>query len=281
MDELSLPKQEASKDAILEVCREHGVCVIDSFLDDEVVSALRKDFERFYTHPQYEVTKHGVDDHTQTLNVDFGDLPAPDFPALTDLVSTSLFEETVRSYYEEDDVLYPSNIWLARSRGTPHSPSGEPSEGPPYAYHIDQRNKFKFFFYLTEVGEGDGATQFIPEYHKEYKRHRREWLEKNDRPETEFDNLIWHYHVAQTAEEKEVPVHAPAGSLLIFDTDVPHRAGPLEEGHEREILRIDTYSPTHSGTNRELPQGSSENLIVKGIKNPGSAAKHVLGRLSP
>lgn len=281
MDKISLAKREIDDgERLLEICREYGVCVVDSYLGEEEVREVRSEFRRWFEDPDAYagVKNHTELSHTHALNIDYAALDKSLFPSITNLVSRPLFEQVTRAYHEEDDVVYPSNLWAARSRGTVDSPEGDPADGPPYAYHIDRKNKFKFFFYLTDVGLGDGPTHFIPEYHREYKQHRLDWLKRHGNP-NDLDNLIWHYHVAGTAAEKEVPVVGSAGTLIVFDTDVPHRAGPLEQGHEREILRIDTLSPTHSGTGTPDRSSSRPHPILRGLRNPGKAARSLLHRL--
>ena len=51
----------------------------------------------------------------------------------------------------------------------------------------------------------------------------------------------------ENVQNEIVPITGEAGTLLIFDTDVPHKAGGLKQGRKREALRIDSLSPSHSG----------------------------------
>lgn len=271
LEMVSLSKEEATQSQILEICEKYGICVIDSFLDGDMLESVRLDYYRLYDDVHYDGVKlHRNLKYHKALNIDYEELDKSEFPAITDLVSTSLFEGVTRRYFSEDDVQYPANLWAAKSLGTLDSPSGEPSDGTPFAYHFDRLNKFKFFFYLSDVGLDDGPTHFVPEYHKQYKEHRRKWLEQNgDR--SDLSNVTWHYHVSEEAANKEVPVTGNAGTLLIFDTDVPHRAGELALDHTRDIIRIDTLSPMQSGL--EVTESTSTSGLVKaGLQNPKRAA---------
>lgn len=245
--EISLDREDANAESILECCDTYGVCVIDSFLPDERVDAIRKDIETLYQDAGNlsGVHTHADLDYQRALNVNFEAIDRSHIPAIEELVAEPDFESVVREYYEENDVHYPSNLFIARSFGTENSPDGVIEDGPPYALHYDKQNKFKYFFYLTDVTVDDGATHFAPGLHHEVKQRR---LAEIDRglDVSELNNTI------EDVEEEIIPAVGDAGTLLVFDTDVPHHAGGLAEGHEREVLRIDSYSPAHSGMQRDI-----------------------------
>jgi ectoine hydroxylase-related dioxygenase (phytanoyl-CoA dioxygenase family) len=273
-DDISLDKESATEEAILEKCNEYGVCVIDSFLDESTVSEIRSEISRMYDVEGLSgVDYHSELEYIRNLTVDYDLLDTGKFNAIDDLVSTPMLQNVTEAYYEEDNVQYPWNLWIANSKGTPNSPTGDPSDGSPYAYHIDQKNKFKFFFYLTDVDIENGPTYFVPEYVDEFKDHRLELLERND-GNRDFSNVIWYYHVSGEAESKGVPIVGDAGTLIIFDTDTPHRAGELKEGYEREILRIDTLSPKHSGVKTPGSMTMRE-MIKEGLQNPKGAVRYL------
>lgn len=238
----SLSTKKTSSDSILEICREHGVCIIDSFLSDREVEAVRDETADIYSDIDGTrgVTEHTKAEFQHALMVQYEDLDTDSHPALADLVTRPEFEDSVRSYYDEKDVQYPSNLFIARSFGTETSPEGVISDDPPYALHYDKINKFKFFFYLTDVKLDHGPTHFAPGLHREVKEQRLRELDEG-RDVSELSNTLKH------VERDMIPVTAEAGTLLIFDTDVPHKAGGLSKGYEREVLRIDSLSPSHSG----------------------------------
>lgn len=240
--EISLDRENANAESILECCDTYGVCVIDSFLPDERVDAIRKDIETLYqaTENLSGVYTHADLNYQHALNVNLDAIDRSRIPAIEALVAEPDFESVVREYYKEDDIRYPSNLFIARSFGTENSPDGVIEDGPPYALHYDKQNKFKYFFYLTDVTVEDGATHFAPGLHREVKKRRLAELERG-LDVSDLSNTI------EDIEEEIVPAVGDAGTLLVFDTDVPHHAGGLAEGHEREVLRIDSYSPSHSG----------------------------------
>jgi ectoine hydroxylase-related dioxygenase (phytanoyl-CoA dioxygenase family) len=280
-EDITLSKDEASEANIIEMSEQYGICIVDSFLGSDKLEAIRSEYETFYAEDVAGARVHTDSEHTETRYIDYDRLDRRRFEAISELVNNPLFESVAKSYFDEDDVQYPSNLWTAKSRGTPDSPTGTPSDGPPYAYHFDRQNQFKFLFYLSDVGTEDGPTHFVPEYHEEYKRYRLEWIDEG-KDIWELSNVMWHYHVSDEAEAKGVPIVGSAGTLVIFDTDAPHRAGELKLGHGRQIMRIDTMSPSHSGvtvTQTDAAGRSAVDLFKQGIQNPGRAAKALSGKV--
>lgn len=240
-EKISLDKARVTADTILDICEDFGVCIIDSYLSEDQINAIRSEVKTIYDniHQKRGVRTHFKQNYQHALSIDYGKLDKSTLPAIKNLVLTPEFESVVSRYYDEDDVLYPSNLFIARSYGTEDSPEGVLSDGPPYALHHDRVNHFKFFFYLTDVTLDDGPTHFAPGLHTGVKEQRLERL-NNGQKASKLSNTI------EDVDQEIVPAIGEAGTLLVFDTDTPHRAGGLSEGHSREILRIDSYSPKHS-----------------------------------
>lgn len=97
----------------------------------------------------------------------------------------------------------------------------------PYVPHFDKRRYLKLMVYLTDVSEFDGpfTTASVPVVLNEEKRLK---LEKNSAEE----NLI-----VDKINYKKITLKA--GDGIIFDTNCPHYASPVDVGGERKILRLD------------------------------------------
>ena len=48
--------------------------------------------------------------------------------------------------------------------------------------------------------------------------------------------------IDRTHENSFIPLTANAGCLIIFDTDVVHKAGIIQNGKTRKVIRLDVYS---------------------------------------
>lgn len=246
-ENISLDKADVSANTILETCGNYGVCIVDSYLSADQTATIRAEIDSMYDNIDRKrgVRTHFKEDYQHALYVDYEMLDKSTTPAIQEVVSTDMFRSVASRYYDEDDVLYPSNLFIARSYGTENSPEGEISDGPPYALHYDRVNKIKFFFYLTDVTIDDGPTHFAPGLHRRSKERRISEL-KAGKDTSDLSNTI------KNIEQEIVPAVGEAGTLLVFDTDVPHHAGGLDRGNSREVLRIDSYSPKHSSQSSGL-----------------------------
>ncbi|MEM7600936.1 MAG: phytanoyl-CoA dioxygenase family protein [Verrucomicrobiota bacterium] len=96
--------------------------------------------------------------------------------------------------------------------------------------HFDVQKTLKFFLYLNDVTAENGAFSCVPGSH----RLTREVREKLGN-EISYDNR----HLTREhpyGVEDIVPVEGPAGSLIVFTTEVWHRAGIVAKG-ERKVMR--------------------------------------------
>jgi ectoine hydroxylase-related dioxygenase (phytanoyl-CoA dioxygenase family) len=102
--------------------------------------------------------------------------------------------------------------------------------------HFDTLRALKFMIYLTDTDETNGALRYAPRSHRANSAFRKGFLARGNR-------VIDIPNVPAPGEAVEVvPVPAPAGTLLIFDTEGFHSAGALLPGRERKTL-ISTSLP--------------------------------------
>ncbi|WP_367606903.1 hypothetical protein [Legionella sp. W05-934-2] len=117
--------------------------------------------------------------------------------------------------------------------------------------HFDKTWNIKFMIYLDDILEpGFGAFGIHPASQTLARHKFRSWFDtlcKNDFIEIgtpEFykmgNELIDCDDIKETINDC-VEIYAPAGSLIIFSTDVFHRGGFLKEGLERRIMRAHSY----------------------------------------
>lgn len=96
--------------------------------------------------------------------------------------------------------------------------------------HFDVKKTLKFFLYLNDVTEANGAFSCVPGSHNESEKIRGHYGN-----EISYENR----HLTRQLDYKDhevIPIEGKAGDLIIFDTDVWHRAGIVKEG-ERKVMR--------------------------------------------
>tara|TARA_R100000808_G_C2155305_1_gene167413 strand:- start:8753 stop:9421 length:669 start_codon:yes stop_codon:yes gene_type:complete len=106
--------------------------------------------------------------------------------------------------------------------------------------HFDRIWTFKYFYYITDTrSQADGPLTVVPGSHVLGKKLRKAQLatgapykEQKNRIEIDFP-LVY-----EEIKSKKTPLYGPAGTLVIFDTDVFHMGGTVTAGHERKVCRL-------------------------------------------
>jgi hypothetical protein len=101
----------------------------------------------------------------------------------------------------------------------------------PYVPHIDYFRFLKVMVYVDDVTEIDGPFTARPTK-SAYFESLRMSLSKNHKKKKE--NMIDQFN-----SDEFIMYKAPAGSVLVFDTNCPHMAGKVEVGGHRRVFRFD------------------------------------------
>lgn len=96
--------------------------------------------------------------------------------------------------------------------------------------HFDVKKTLKFFLYLNDVTATNGAFSCIPKSHKESEKIRQIYGD-----EISYENRHLTRHL-DYKDDHVIPIEGEAGDLIIFNTDVWHRAGMVRNG-ERRVMR--------------------------------------------
>lgn len=106
----------------------------------------------------------------------------------------------------------------------------------PFVPHLDYQRYLKAMWYLVDISVSNGAMHVAgeqPEGNESKRRSLRPGYKERK------ENVFTHRQ-----ESDFTPIEAPAGSLLCFDTNVPHHAGRLIESEaKRVVVRFDFAVP--------------------------------------
>lgn len=103
----------------------------------------------------------------------------------------------------------------------------------PYIPHFDKRRYLKGMVYLHDVQIENGPIHF-----GKYQESFRVDEIRRTLPENHKElglNLVANQNMSETPS----PVLGGAGDLVMFDTNAPHKAGTVAEGHFRKVVRFD------------------------------------------
>jgi len=102
--------------------------------------------------------------------------------------------------------------------------------------HFDRGWRLKFFIYLTDIDESSGAFNCsVGSRPLGGQLRNSAWVAKDyggvkNRIELDYPELLKKWPCE--------PVEAPAGTLIVFDTDTFHKGGKCDQGKERLIVRL-------------------------------------------
>lgn len=194
---------------------------INSFLDKETVQSLMLRFDEIYNKEVYKINQKNI------RELKYADIiKEPKFHNLYNRISKKIIE--ISSFRD----LKISKLWLVYSEATK-----ENRRYLPYVPHIDKLRYLKAMVYLNDVNLNNGPIHLAK-------------AKNNITIETIRKNLQSDYKDkgANVVNEKMFegslnPITGKAGDVIFFDTNTPHKAGVVEEGFDRKVLRFDFERP--------------------------------------
>jgi ectoine hydroxylase-related dioxygenase (phytanoyl-CoA dioxygenase family) len=237
---------------VLDRVRRHGIAVLPAMLADRL-DVLRAEFDVAFeteqaaaqtagdgdqqrVRPRFEKTSTG-----RKLTLDRDAKLSELASGIHEVFSTALFRDIARSFLGS-----PSTI----NRHVILTDDDSPSE-QVLGFHFDELNALKCYVYLDDIDEHNAPFQVIPGTQAQARMIRQaEWMRVDDfrgirtlifdEFSEEFFYSIFGMFKGLLLSKRRVCT-APAGTVLIFDTDMLHSAGPLGEGRRRRVIRGTSY----------------------------------------
>jgi len=104
--------------------------------------------------------------------------------------------------------------------------------------HFDRIPTFKYMLYLTDVEKEQGPLSVIPGTHLDGSYLRSQ---ATSNPGVQYADIknwpLVDYPELGYSEEDIVPLCGPAGTLIVFDTDLFHLGGLVEDNKDRLMIR--------------------------------------------
>ena len=222
---------QLSPDETAEAVKKHGIVIFPAALNATDVASLNAEFDRILDPEQRAATGFQIDEREGLINIRLiRDRLNPEAcPATTALYANPWMDDVSAAYYGEgayklNDEIFVSDI--SETKG------GELEL--PFALHFDKRQVLKFFIYLTDTDERNGAMRVSPGSQTLNRQSRLDAMERGTL--SEIPNLL------PEPEVPSAPITGPAGTIFVFDTDVAHGAGQVEPGRSRRTMRGHTHS---------------------------------------
>jgi hypothetical protein len=215
-------------DAQLDEIWERGFTVVEGFLDPETLKAAQDALWEVYPTPEAFFADPQAPEHAKYQKSQFAGLrffPYPSWALNRIAVYPDLIDAAERFLKSTDIECYKVELW-AKYAGAinydqmHHRDFGNHTLVVPRLDGV--HTQMTCFILLSDVGPNDGPTKAVP---LEYSR---------DVP------LIPREQKFGAFFDKEVSIEGPAGSILIYKTDVLHRGSDfIGEGRSRFVMPID------------------------------------------
>jgi len=220
---------------IVNAVKSDGIVVLEGFFAGEKLAALNAEFSLLFEGPSEGVHTHHKTEYLDAKHVDPHKLDRNRFPTLSSLADDPVLRRSAEDYFQKP-IIYPHKIFATWSTGTEEVP-----QKLPFVAHTDRFQMFKYMIYLHDVTAENGAMAAAAGEQKKLAQTRLDWI-ASGKPYEQRPNIL-----PENAFDLK-PVEARAGSVLVFDTDTPHKAGKALPGQQRRALRIDIVCPSYAGT---------------------------------
>jgi hypothetical protein len=200
---------------------QYGVLVIPGLFNPDTVSRLHLEYEKLLNSSEAFVRK--VDySNGRAVTLNMVDIDVAKYPATGETFRLPYFDALTKLYLGRNDVFANKTVYVVNDViGTKHHAND---------LHFDIQRSLKFFIYLTDTTTANGAFSCVPGSHKISSDLRLRHGKNLNYENRELSRQL------PVKEEDAISIEGSAGSLIIFDTDVFHRAGIVTEG-ERRVMR--------------------------------------------
>ena len=225
-------------ETVLKSLQHNGYHVLENFFDKKEIKNLERNFDKFLFDGEKKDDFHANEPFIKSRNLflrNDKNLYEKRFAKITknDFI-LSLANEYLKKNYK------PSKLMIYKSIGQKKD-SFKKDKKFAFVPHTDETYFLKFFIYLTDVNEEHGPLNVVPGSHLKFKDVRHRWI-KSNKDYLKRDKVNYNY------ENKMKSLNGKKGSLIIFDTDILHKAGVLKPNKVRKVIRFDFYSSDENYT---------------------------------
>ena len=216
----------------LENLKINGYQVVENFINENEVKLLEKYFDDFLSDQKDDFPFHVNTKFLKSKNLFLNRKDNDYIKKFSSIVDNSYIHEVAKLYLKKN--FEPSKLMIYKTEGQQDKDFIENSK---YAFvpHTDETYFLKFFIYLTDVDITHGPLNVVPKSHSIFKKKRHDWILKNK-------NYLKRDKVDYSFENKMIPLVGKKGTMIIFDTDMLHKAGIVEKNKLRKVIRFDFYS---------------------------------------
>ena len=216
-------------DEIIDTLNIHGIAIIKDYVPGKELDKFRSSFQSLFEN-DYNCLDSRINhpNNPDGKQVIFDPKKAAEegMPEYCDMFHSQFINTITQSYFAPHSYSLNPQIILTHLH---------PAEKSILPWHFDRIQTLKFWIYLKDATKEDGAFEYCPGSHWEG-RYRAGYHMATGTPVRAIPNDIVDHRI-----QNPVTLEARAGDLIIFDPDGFHRGGVVAPGHERLVVRADTY----------------------------------------
>jgi hypothetical protein len=206
---------------IMDRLEEHGIVLVPGYLDAATIEQAAREAGKLF-HQTPEWAHHEEYSVGQSVRMERCDIDPAAFPVMSSVFARPELEKIVGGFFGENYIFSRTIYAILDIVG---------STTRVQELHYDKLRHLMSFIYVTDVTAACGPFHCVPGSHlmtREIERENRErHIVPSDDDARELDPGL---------AGQAVQVLGEAGTLILFDSDIMHHAGIVEEG-ERLAIR--------------------------------------------
>ena len=235
-------EKDSSPEMILEKLKVFGVCVVKDFADKKNLKGLNIEFNKILNTSDKDrrsyINAHIEYPGTECFSLLKEKILDSNLFFIKNFFYQNLFKDITQKYFYPYPIDLNDTIYMTYDS---HNNNNYLSD-----WHFDQLHALKFFLYLEDTNESNGAFQFALGSH-----HDNSFRGKIGK----IENKSYVIHKTPSRQIRAgYSINGLAGDLIIFDTNGYHRGGIISKNKIRKVLR---------GHSHKIKKSSFKNRIFE------------------
>lgn len=220
-------RPQASETEVLDKLERYGIALLPGYAPTDQLDRVQQECLDLLDREEKASPQFLTKGESRVARIDAGIDPV-NFPLLSRLFLSPYFHNVAKDYFAPYAFTLNRQVYITHDRNVMNFSS---------QWHIDPSRSLKFLLYVMDTTRENGAFMYAPGSHREgffrimYFRSRGIDAVPNKIPDHEVPLVT-------------VSVEGKAGSLIIFEAAGFHRAGVLQPGQERLVIRGHSYPHT-------------------------------------
>jgi len=196
----------------------YGICIIEDFINFQELESLKIELNQVLSS-DIEKNREVKSNYTVMKKLSFNSIK--NFEKIYNFCNYELFKNLARNFFNTKNLNIREEVYMHRD---------ENGADRNTLWHQDPQVSIKFFLYLQDTDETNGAMQYSLGSHSDgiYRLKSLRLMGETTPTYGRGENFI----------STPVILSAKAGSLLVFNTAGFHKAGNIEQGKNREVIRV-------------------------------------------